>query len=104
MACCRRPLDDVQILDSLRIRFPTLSEPKELLTLVRYTVAKEELRRLPNIGKHDEAVVLIKLLLKEVGTPELNELLEKLGGDAFLTEAIRMICHASGGKNRSTGI
>ena len=106
MGCCQSRQDAVWVHDHVRIRWPKLETPADLVRAVHYAVAKQEQARggLPGVMKASEVASIIDILVTEVGSEELRVTYEALGGKTFVLTLIATICAASKGKKRSKGV
>ncbi len=106
MSCCRRKLEDVDVLEMVRLRFAKV-EAKDFIPLIHYTVAKiqQHLSHMRGVQKEELAVKLIALVLKEVATEEVKAFYEQIGGEQTTRDIIRALCIAGGrGKSCSKGV
>lgn len=95
--CCKKtPLGDTEVLDALRIRFPSLDSHADLVQAVRYGVAKTQLRPVPGQEKHAELLSCLNILVAEVGSDTFKAFYEDFG-EAAISMLIAAIVHA--GKN-----
>ena len=92
--------------DAVRIRFPKINDTNDVLSAVRYAVAKTEdaMGSQRGIMKADIVVNIVDLLVEEVAGDDVKEVYKLIGGRAFVEHSINMICHASKGRKISKGV
>jgi hypothetical protein len=106
MSCCGKRKDEVDVSDAVRIRFPKINNAVDLISAIRYSVAKCEgvMSSQRGVMKASIVVNIVDLLVDEVASEELKEIYTLLGGRTFVEHTINMLCHASKGKKISKGV
>jgi hypothetical protein len=107
MSCCGRKRDDVDVSDSVKVRFPKVHTMDDLVRAIRYAMAKTEdaMSGQRGVMKADLVLNIIDLLMDEAASDEMRDLYKLIGGRAFVESSIQMMCHAaSKGKKISKGV